>query len=449
MINEYLFLSDEHRAKVETYNPDGITVEVSGVVNTPLWVAIYSLASKNEDSAKKLSDVHTALMEYSPLVLSCESSEYYNRILFPLINELERKLRKLLYLAASISDSEKAKESIKQLEEKEFGEIFDLLFIDQNFIFDMKKRINAEAKSEYSGRSKYSKSEIKVYVDSLVEHTLWDTILGEQDVPTLRSRFRDVQTYRNDVMHAHNIGKELFGKARYLFDKINKELDTAIDKLTGDSEDRLKEQKTEVNTAISSALAAMDLSVISNVLKGASLSPTVLEMSSQRSKVLEGLQPLGASVALSEEIKGIQFPTIQPVMDEALKGLTPTISSSVITEALKGMNAIANSSVVADALKSLQPLRENSALVEVVRSATVFRTSPAMESIHRQMNQLSELMRPYQQMADILQPYSALQESLRSIAGSLPHNLILNDDDSDEDKPETDNEKLEEDNPND
>mgnify|MGYP000887686395 FL=1 len=452
MINEYLFLSDEHRTTIEAYKPEGVAVEISSIVNTPLWFASFSLARKNEDSAKKLSEVHTTIMQYSPLVLSCESSEYYNRILFPLVNELERKLRKLLYLAASISDNDKAKENIKQLEEKDFGEIFDLLFIDQNFILDMKKRINAEAKSEFNGKSKYSKDEIKSYLESLVEHTLWDTILSEKDVPTLRSRFRDVQTYRNDVMHAHNISKELFRKARYLFNKINKEPDSAIGKLIGVSEEKPTERKPEVNTAISSALAAVDLSALSDALKGASLSPAVLEMSSQMSKVLEGLQPLGASAALAEAVKGIQLPTIQPAVAKALKGLTPTISNPAITEALKGMNAIANNPAITEALKSIQPLKENPALAEALRSATAFQTSPAMESLRRQMSQLSEVMRPYQQMIDALKPYNALQESLRSITKGLPHNLSIagEPDDADKEEPEIENdeEKPEEGSPN-
>ena len=450
MINEYLFLSDEHRATVEAYKPNGVIAEIFGIENTPLWVAAYSLASKNEDSAKKLSEVHTTITQYAPLVLSCESSEYYNRILFPLINELERKLRKLLYMAVSISDNDKAKENIKQLEEKDFGEIFDLLFIDQNFILDMRKRINADPKSEFNGKSKYSKEEIKSYLESLVEHTLWDTILGEKDVPTLRSRFRDVQTYRNDVMHAHNISKECFSKARYLFEKINKELESAIGKLIGAPEDKPTAHKSEVNTAISSALAAMDLSTISDALKGVSLSPAVLEMSSQMSKVLEGLHPLGASTALAELVKGIQLPTIQPAVAEALKGLTPAMSGPAMTEALKSMNAIANNPALTDALKSLQPLRDNTAIAEALRSATAFQTSPALESIRRQMIQLSEAMRPYQQMVDILKPYNALQESLRSITGGLPHNLTLNNepDDATEEEPETDNKKPEEGKPN-
>lgn len=41
--NEYLFLSEEHRDEVEAYKPDGVTVEISNVENTPLWVAAYLL----------------------------------------------------------------------------------------------------------------------------------------------------------------------------------------------------------------------------------------------------------------------------------------------------------------------------------------------------------------------------------------------------------------------
>lgn len=135
-------------------------------------------------------------------------------MLFPLINELERKLRKLLYLAVSISDNTEAKKSIQRLEEKDFGEIFDLLFVDMNFISNLKKRINADAKSEFNGKSKYSKQEIQAYLDKLEENLLWDVILKKDDVPTLRRRFRDVQTYCNDVMHAHNIESSTYTKAK-------------------------------------------------------------------------------------------------------------------------------------------------------------------------------------------------------------------------------------------
>lgn len=346
----------------EAYKPDGVTMETYGVVNTQLWVVAYSLAGRNEESAKKLSEVHITIMQYSPLVLTCESSDYYGRILFPLVNELERKLRKLLYLAASISDNKKANEIIKQLEDIGFGEIFDLLFIDQNFISDMKKRINADSKSEFSGMGRYSKDEIESYLDSLVEHTLWDVILGENDVPTLRKRFRDVQFYRNVVMHARNIDNESFGKARYLFDKINKELNSAIGNHIGGSGGKPDERKQEVNKAIASAMVAMVLSPYLDALKDAS----ALNISTQVSKVLAGMQPFSVDKAMSEIVRGIQFPTIQFLVGEAFKSI-------------------------------IQPLKGSLSIGEALKSVVANPSLLVMESFQRQINELTEATRLYQQ----------------------------------------------------
>ena len=316
--NEYLFLSDEYRATVEAYKPDGMTIEISGIDNTALWTAKFSLPNKNEDSAERLSNVHSVIAKYSPLVLSCESSEYYNKILFPLVNELERKLRKLLYLAVSISDNEKAKESIKHLEQKDFGEIFDLLFIDQNFICNMKKRINADGKSEFNGQGMYSKAEVQTYLDSLVEHTLWDTILGSNNVPMLRKRFRDVQTYRNDVMHAHNIDKGLFGKSRYLFSEINKELEISLSNLLGKVENENIEARTDINAAISTAMTAMSLSTISdltNAIKGFQL----LTIKPFLVDTINALQSFGENAALTELIRNATDFQTPPIIESIQK----------------------------------------------------------------------------------------------------------------------------------
>ncbi len=415
MINEYLFLSDEHRALVEAYKPETVTVKLSDVENRTLWIAAYSLPNRNEDSARKLSEVHKTIMQYSPLVLSCGSSGYYNRILFPLVNELERKLRKLLYLATSISDNGKANSSIKQLEKKDFGQIFDLLFTDQNFIQNMKKRINAETKSEFAGRSSYSKGEIKSYLDSLVEHTLWDTILSEKDVPALRSRFRDVQTYRNDVMHAHNIDRRRFSKARYLFKTINKELDNAIDRQIGISEKRPDVRRLETNTAISLALAAMDLSTISDAFMNVSFSPALLGISSQVLKELQNVQALCAGTALADAAKIMQAPIIQPALGEALK--------------------------------SLQLLTKRLSVVEPL----AFQVSSVVEGFRRQTIELSEIMRAHQRGVSCLRSFLTLSESLSPTIKWFPHNLNKDNEPNAAEKmePETDDngENPEEDKP--
>lgn len=338
MINEYLFLSDRHRSAVEDYKPNGVSVEISNVENTQLWVAAFSVDGKNVNSAKKLSEVHDFLVNYSPLVLSCESSEYYNRMLFPLVNVLERKLRKLLYLAASISDNTEAKKSIQRLEEKDFGEIFDLLFIDINFISNLKKRINADAKSEFNGKGKYSKYEIQSYLDTLDENLLWDIILGKEDVPTLRRRFRDVQMYRNDVMHAHNIESSVYNKAEYLFKKINTELDISIGRLIGQTEKNLHSQGHEVNEAITSALDVMEQTSVEDNMNALRNIPMYLgapEFLSQISRIIQDSYPLTSSATLANAFKDA-IPLLNTSLDmdtiNAMKNAAAFFNSSEMAE---------------------------------------------------------------------------------------------------------------------
>lgn len=370
MINEYLFLSDEYRTTVEEYEPRDVIVEISNIENTQLWVAAFSVDGKNEDSAKKLSEIHTNLIKYSPLVLSCESSEYYNRMLFPLVNELERKLRKLLYLAVSISDNTEAKKSIQRLDEKDFGEIFDLLFIDINFISNLKKRINADAKSEFNGKSKYSKQEIQAYLDTLDENLLWDVILKKDDVPTLRRRFRDVQTYRNDVMHAHNIVSGTYTKAKYLFEKINKELSITIGRLIGQTEENLHSQNHEVNKAIDSALTTMELTSAADTLNALKNLP----------------MQSGASEALSQLAREMQ-------------NLHPQISNAALASTLQSAIPVLDFSINMDAVREIQ-------------RSMAFLTSPEMAEIQKHAKMAAEELRIYY---DSTKPYRAWLNAERQI----------------------------------
>ncbi len=256
MKNTYLLGNVELKSKIsEMEVNDNCTVDISDVKDTNLWIASFYISANDKNSANILSQIHQKIIQYSPIVLTCESSAYYNKVLYPLVNSLERALRQLLYLAASISQDDESKANINELESKDFGQIFDLLFIDTDFIKNIKKRVNADPKSEYKGFDRFSKEEILQFLQSSNENTLWDKILGPEAVPTLRKRFREVQTYRNDVMHAHNIDKEIYGKAYYLFTKINQELDEAIGNIIG-NKDNLKVDITEnINLALANALS--------------------------------------------------------------------------------------------------------------------------------------------------------------------------------------------------
>ena len=326
MINEYLFLNDEHREVVEKYKPpNGIDADVSTIKDTPLWCVAYSLTSMNEDSASKLSDVHTYIMQYSPMTLTCESSEYYNKMLFPLVNEFERKLRKLLYLSASISENQKARDTIQNLENKTLGDIFKLLFIDDEFIRRVKTRVNGT--NEFKDKGHYSKSLIQSYISNIEENTLWDSLFDGDCVATIKARFSDAFDYRNDVMHAHNIQKKQYGKARYLFEKINKELDCEIGKIIVQAADKLGEIKSGEKVSISSALEAMDsYSRLAEELEKAiasSRAPLHLTQTLQDIQDYKTTQDLLSSLINNEDYK-----TTQGLFD-SITGIPPTTISGL------------------------------------------------------------------------------------------------------------------------
>lgn len=386
MIHEYLFLTDEHREAIETYQPpDGVIVEISIIQNTPLWIVTYFLDKKNEDNSKKLSDVHSFIMQYSPITLSCESSEYYNKLLFPLVNEFERKLRKLLYLAASISDNKAAFDTFRNLEEKTLGEIFNLLFVDTKFVANMKKRVNGT--DEFNGQKSYSKAEIQEFLSGVEEHTLWDTLFNGSSPSTIRLKFREVFDYRNKVMHAHNIGRDLFGKARYLFDKINKELNSEIGKIIGQAENEPSKVKRNANSSISSALVAMDLSSLTVALKNATAFTS-------------------AAQALSETLHGIQASEMNLSVLDTMKRIQLTIPPGV-TEVIKTLNSIHVPPGIVGTVTSLKGLQIDVSTLLTIQSAC-------------------------QQLSEALKSWSDLQKTIRSTTDANIRKIGLETDDNDD-----------------
>lgn len=221
MIQEYLFPNSK-REKINAFSPDGIEKEIIPIENAEVFVAKYSVKQDSEPAAKSLSVIHKEIVSrFQPVVLTNDSAAYYNRRLFPLINEFERKLRKLLYLKSAFHRGEKAAENIINLEAKSLGEIFDLLFTDDSFILSVKNNVNKKT-------WKYSKAEIIGTLQRLPEEVIWDQLIGTEAVPALRNDYPSVRNYRNDVMHAHDIDHELYKTAKHLFDHINSQIDQEI-----------------------------------------------------------------------------------------------------------------------------------------------------------------------------------------------------------------------------
>lgn len=254
MIQEYLFIDATHRSAVESYTPDKVEVEICDIENSSCWVVTYYQSGKSEDTAKTLSRVNDYILShFSPTILTNESSAYYNRRLFPYINEFERKLRKLLYLKSALYQGDKKLDNIRDLEEKDLGKIFELLFTDAEFVKLTKSRVK-----EITWQ--FTKQEILAALQSIAEDTLWDSLIGADSVKALSDGFITAKNYRNDVMHAHNIDTKTYQEAKRLFEKIIEQLDVEIGKIIKTVEEQPEEAaKPEFNEALNHALQTQNM----------------------------------------------------------------------------------------------------------------------------------------------------------------------------------------------
>lgn len=249
MIQEYLFISNEKRTEIEEYRPEKVTVEIYEIDNSECWIATYSVQGEKEESANILSKVNKHIIDkYHPSVLINGCAAYYNKTLYPLINEFERKLRKLLYLKSALNKNDIASKNIQDLESKDLGEIFTLLFTDDQFVKNVRATVNSKT-------WQFSRQEILSTIERITENTTWDHLLGTESVPALRQQFLTVKDYRNDVMHAHDIEAKMFRDAKKVFEQVNNQLDSEIRKIIDIAESNPEEtKKSDYNSDLSSAL---------------------------------------------------------------------------------------------------------------------------------------------------------------------------------------------------
>lgn len=262
MIQEYLFMDATHRAAIEEYSPDKAKVVFFDIENSTCWIAQYTMEGENEDSAKALSLINDYIVEqFNPTILSNESSAYYNKKLFPDINEFERKLRKLLYLKSAIYHGDKTIDNIRNLETKELGVIFELLFTDSDFVKNAKSKVNEKT-------WQFTKKEIIAALQSIAEDTLWNDLLGKEAVASLSDNFLAVKNYRNDVMHAHNIDTKTFRDAKRLFGDINAQLDAEIGRILQTAQRQPEAtESSNYNDTLNAALHTYNLSGMTQVAK--------------------------------------------------------------------------------------------------------------------------------------------------------------------------------------
>lgn len=228
MEQEYLFLKEKPSDSIKEYAEDRATCEIKELKDSRGWIVTYSVDGEKKENAIDLSTIDDKIKkEYkeNAITLISGSSTYFNKMLYPHVNEFERKLRKLLYLKIAMNDDKRSEEVIKNVEKQDLGRLFEALFVDTEFVDIIKKKVN-------SG-SKFTKERIIKLIEEEQENKYWDKIVGKESVENLRKNPDRVREYRNDVMHAHNIDYKTYSSAKDLFETINSEMDKAISECEG------------------------------------------------------------------------------------------------------------------------------------------------------------------------------------------------------------------------
>ena len=325
MIQEYLFTSDKYKADLESMVvPEKVIKEVAAIENSKCWTFSISVGGESKDAARILDPLNRQVCEkYKPTVLTNECSAYFNKALYPTVNEFERKLRKLLYLASSLRGDEKSQNVIVRLEEQDLGTIFEMLFSDAIFVKKAKETVTKTLSWQFT------RAELLDALNKLDENKLWTVLLGDDCAKTLCESFSELRNYRNDVMHAHDIGYERFNAAKKLFKIVNNELDLAIGKLIGAKEANTDVTPADFNSTLSSALAAVHSQVDTSSLLAASealkgivsnqpiINPEVSKSLSQIGRLAMGeytLKPeVTAAIANLSKIAAVQSDMTHPM----------------------------------------------------------------------------------------------------------------------------------------
>lgn len=226
MVIEYLFLTDNLRNKVKEYidsfasSHDEFVFFFIDSENSTYWILRCELTGGSETTAKKLSDLDEIIINsFSPITLINEASAYFNKKLYPLVNSFERHLRTFVYIKAAMCNDPALNQKISKLEEKDFGEITNILFVDSSFLKEAKDLV----------KTHISRSDLIDALEKIPECTNWSKMVTSDSLESVQKRFNQLKEYRNDVMHAHNINFQRYKEIKHLYESVNSELSKDID----------------------------------------------------------------------------------------------------------------------------------------------------------------------------------------------------------------------------
>lgn len=283
MILEYLFLDKSNKAEIETHDYKeeidtknsvskklNLSFSITEFKETDNWAVRFEINGENENNARFFSKINKYIMSFSPIVLQNDCSAYFNRSLYPLVNQFERLLRKYLYIKSISYTGQKLEKTISDLEKKDFGEIYELLFVDKDFCKQVKNQ---------TSNPNYSKLQIQRKIDEISENTVWNTVVGIDKLTEIKENFIDIKDFRNDVMHAHNISYEDYKNQQKMFKNVNMILSNEIEKMI--KYPVTKENSETVIDTISERLQ----NVIDNTMRAGETAMKLIELGKKLSSI--------------------------------------------------------------------------------------------------------------------------------------------------------------------
>lgn len=356
MIQEYLFIGEEIITDENELCLYGVDPEIENIKNSDCRIVRYISDGDNEESAKLLSNINETVIEkFNPTVLTNESSAYFNKRLYPLFNEFERKLRKLVYLKCALYNNKDETKALDNLERMDFGQIFDTLFTDEKFMQGLREQVK---------KNRFSSTSIIKFIKGMPENTLWSKLVHDGAIRDLEENFDLVRNHRNDIMHAHNISYKNYKEALKLIQKINEELDEEIGDTIGVIES--KQPAAEVvdyNKIINETIA-----------------------SNQQYENLRKIQ---------ETIQGYttQFGSfVSPNMPESLKHLNELLEAYNKPE-ISALQKLANSPAMLELLEYQRKLQEMVKPADYIATQQL-ENSPAMAELRELNNRFQENLEP-------------------------------------------------------
>lgn len=190
-----------------------------------MYVVTISVNSDSIDAAKVLSGIRDdVLKEHSDSALMLEDgpSEKFDRVLFELIATFERRFRELLIVSICNEKGSLDDKLIGELEKKNLGELFEIVFTDLEFNNKVKSVVNDK------NFRRFEKRDLAKTIGQMEEDTLWSQYFNNDRLSTVAEEHEIIRVFRNDVMHAHRMSYKDYRRARTLVEKANKEMGRVI-----------------------------------------------------------------------------------------------------------------------------------------------------------------------------------------------------------------------------